>query len=269
MQAGGIYEIVNTVNGKRYIGSAVNFSKRFTRHKYELKRKEHHSPKLQRAWDKHGEAAFKFLPILTCQTSMLDFYEQQLLDKVKPEYNIATSVTQSMLGRKHSAETKAKQAAAKMGKIASAETRIKIGAASRARSAESNAKIAAAARGRPVSDATCEKLSRLGKGRVLGPQSPEHIAKLSLARRGHGHAHTDESKRRISEANTGKKRSEEFCAANAKAQRGKILPPETRAKISKSLLGNTHTKGRKLSPEHVAAMRAGHAAYYAGKGGQA
>ena len=35
--SGGIYKIVNTVNGKCYIGSAVNLDKRIYEHKYHLK----------------------------------------------------------------------------------------------------------------------------------------------------------------------------------------------------------------------------------------
>ena len=84
----GIYEILNTANGKRYIGQAVNFAKRWKKHLTELRGGRHHSRHLQSAWNKHGETTFRFLPILTCAKSMLSFYEQQLLDKAKPEYNI-------------------------------------------------------------------------------------------------------------------------------------------------------------------------------------
>lgn len=63
----GIYEIVNTVNGKRYIGSAKKFKIRWSKHVSALRLCKHHSRHLQAAWNKYGEAAFKFLPILTCQ----------------------------------------------------------------------------------------------------------------------------------------------------------------------------------------------------------
>ena len=56
----GIYLIENTVNGKVYVGSAVNFNERFRVHNYYLSRGSHHSPKLQYAWNKYGEKSFTF-----------------------------------------------------------------------------------------------------------------------------------------------------------------------------------------------------------------
>ena len=104
----GIYEIVNTVNGKRYIGSAKNLPRRWAEHRRALRKGEHRNRHLQFSWNKHAEMAFMFKPILVCHPSMLTFYEQQLLDKVKPEYNIAKDATAPMTGRKHSAATRAK-----------------------------------------------------------------------------------------------------------------------------------------------------------------
>ena len=84
----GIYEILNTVNGKRYIGSAVYIVGRFARHRMHLRRGTHHSVHLQRAWNKHGEEAFEFRPILFCTKDMLLYYEQLAIDAFKPLYNI-------------------------------------------------------------------------------------------------------------------------------------------------------------------------------------
>lgn len=56
----GIYAITNAVNGKKYIGSAVKFGKRWGLHLHALRCGNHHSQKLQRSWDKHGESAFSF-----------------------------------------------------------------------------------------------------------------------------------------------------------------------------------------------------------------
>lgn len=154
----GVYEVLNTASNKRYIGSAVDFSKRWNQHRHALRNGQHHSPKLQHAWNKYGEEAFKFLPILVCQKGMLAFYEQQLLDKAKPEYNIALDATNPMLGRKHSSETRAKMSAAlvgndrALGKEFSAEHRAKIGAASigRQHSTETKQRISVAKKGMPV-----------------------------------------------------------------------------------------------------------------------
>lgn len=56
----GIYKIVNTVNGKCYVGSAKDFDKRWNRHISDLKKNKHSSIKLQRSFNKHGIDNFKF-----------------------------------------------------------------------------------------------------------------------------------------------------------------------------------------------------------------
>src|SRR5690606_34420785 len=51
----GIYEIHCTKSGRRYVGSAVNFSARWRLHYTQLCAGKHHSRHLQRAWNKYGE----------------------------------------------------------------------------------------------------------------------------------------------------------------------------------------------------------------------
>lgn len=56
-----IYSIINTVNGKRYIGQTTQTKeKRWTRHRTELNTRSHGNLHLTRAWHKYGKAAFKF-----------------------------------------------------------------------------------------------------------------------------------------------------------------------------------------------------------------
>ena len=89
MAQAGIYQIINTVNNKRYIGSAVNLKKRENEHFAHLRRGIHHSPYLQRSYVKHGRDAFVFETLITCHPTMCIFYEQQFLDQLKPEYNLS------------------------------------------------------------------------------------------------------------------------------------------------------------------------------------
>lgn len=56
----GIYTIENLVNGKLYVGCAVNFKSRWNTHKDELRHNRHTSDHLQKAWNKYGEKNFKF-----------------------------------------------------------------------------------------------------------------------------------------------------------------------------------------------------------------
>ena len=56
----GIYKILNTVNGKFYIGSTNNLRKRLYEHYRELNLGIHTNKHLQAAWIKYGKEGFKF-----------------------------------------------------------------------------------------------------------------------------------------------------------------------------------------------------------------
>ena len=129
----GIYEILNTVNGKRYIGSATKFRKRFAAHRCCLRQGGHHSSPLQHAWDKYGEKVFVFRPLLICAPGMLTFYEDRAFKSYRPEYNTSIAADNAMRGRHHSSETKAKIGAAGRGRIVSAAARARISAAGKGR----------------------------------------------------------------------------------------------------------------------------------------
>ena len=100
----GIYEIVNTGNGRRYVGSAVNFIRRFNVHRSQLRHNKHHNVRIQRDWDKLGPSAFEFRQLLVCEKKDLILYEQILIDATQPEYNLAP-IAGSNLGVKYSAAT--------------------------------------------------------------------------------------------------------------------------------------------------------------------
>jgi group I intron endonuclease len=55
-----IYKIINTANGKFYVGSTINTHDRFRNHRKQLRKNVHHSRHLQAAWNKYGEDAFVF-----------------------------------------------------------------------------------------------------------------------------------------------------------------------------------------------------------------
>lgn len=57
---GYVYTITNVVNGKKYIGSTTNPSRRWDTHQRSLNNGSHHSVYLQRAVDKHGLENFIF-----------------------------------------------------------------------------------------------------------------------------------------------------------------------------------------------------------------
>src|SRR5260221_387041 len=106
----GIYRIVNTINSKFYLGSSTNLLKRWNQHCNDLKRNEHHSITLQRAFNKHGFDAFIFEIIEFVLPPFLLEREQYWLDRYKPwgdkGYNIAHSTQFVRLGLPHSPETR-------------------------------------------------------------------------------------------------------------------------------------------------------------------
>lgn len=100
----GIYSITNTINGDRYIGSAVVIKKRRATHLHNLKNNKHNSIHLQRAFNLYKLPAFKFEILATCPKEYRVKLEQWFIDNLKPAYNIL-KVAYSSLGFKQSLET--------------------------------------------------------------------------------------------------------------------------------------------------------------------
>lgn len=71
----GIYMILNTINGKKYIGQSKQLIRRYRRHFSELRNNNHVNSHLQRAWNKYGGVNFDFKVILNCDEDDLTYYE--------------------------------------------------------------------------------------------------------------------------------------------------------------------------------------------------
>lgn len=76
----GIYQIKNKINGKLYIGSAVDLLKRKSHHFWHLRKGIHGNGHLQSAYNKYGHDAFSFEILLFCDRKDLVFYEQTVID---------------------------------------------------------------------------------------------------------------------------------------------------------------------------------------------
>jgi group I intron endonuclease len=84
----GVYRIINTVNGKFYIGSTKNAKGRKKAHFNDLKRGKHHCEHLQRAWNKEVDTAvFKFEMIIYSEKSVRIILEQKCINQMMPAYN--------------------------------------------------------------------------------------------------------------------------------------------------------------------------------------
>lgn len=77
----GIYVIRHIESGKVYVGSASNISKRWHRHRKDLRLGRHPNKHLQAAWTMYGEDAFVF-EVLEL-TSEFDAREQYWIDKTE------------------------------------------------------------------------------------------------------------------------------------------------------------------------------------------
>ena len=81
----GIYKFTNKVNGKIYIGQAVNIDRRIKDHFYKAHNKsgQDYNAPLHCAIRKYGKDAFEIETIKECSVNELDLYETQLIE----EYN--------------------------------------------------------------------------------------------------------------------------------------------------------------------------------------
>lgn len=85
----GIYRILNTSNGKFYIGSTVDFVYRKWQHFNDL-RNGNHNENLQSDYNEAVDKnVFLFEKIIICNPQDRIFYEQIFIDKLNPELNIS------------------------------------------------------------------------------------------------------------------------------------------------------------------------------------
>jgi len=190
INSSGIYAILNLVNGKRYIGGAVSLRTRGNEHRNDLRKADHHSPALQRAWNKYGEGSFVFKPLLICAPKDLLMYEQRCLDSYRPEYNCATVAGAPMTGRKHSAESRAKIASAGRGRKPSPEVRLRMSVAQRAWkrprfSVEGRANMSAARRGIKRKPFTAEHRANIATANIGRKHTIEARSNMAASRVGH------------------------------------------------------------------------------------
>jgi hypothetical protein len=104
----GIYAIINRETGSCYVGSAVNIGRRWNAHRHSLRNHRKAPPRLQNAWDKHGESVFGFGVLEICDESELIAREQFYIDVLKPKYNTRREA-KSNLGLRWSIEANMKK----------------------------------------------------------------------------------------------------------------------------------------------------------------
>jgi group I intron endonuclease len=205
----GIYLIINKLNGKYYVGSSKNINYgstcRWRRHITALNDNYHDNDYLQRAWNKYGSEAFVFIILEEIESvkDKLLYHEQKYIDIMDRymSYNIAPL--------------------AKGGEILKDGINCAIGR-KHSETTKQCMRIAALKRG--VSDEDKKRLS-------------DFMIQMNKTRKGTWH-HSEETRRKISESNKGKKRSEEQINKNRLANLGKKHTEEWKVNMSILLSGN-------------------------------
>lgn len=117
----GIYQIRNLIDSKLYVGSAINFEKRWFEHRRKLIYGTHTNKHLQAAWNKYKQENFLFEILEICEKNKLIEREQHWLDLTKcynrkMGYNSRVTAD-NMQGFKHSDESKLKMSTTRKEKF--------------------------------------------------------------------------------------------------------------------------------------------------------
>ncbi len=233
----GIYKITNSANQNFYLGSAVNFKKRWGLHLRDLGKGIHCNPGLQRAFNKYGVEVLSFSIVeYVIDAGTLLSREQHWLDSfasLRTCYNVC-KIAGSRLGSKVTDASRKLMSESATGKVISPEHRASISAAmmGRKHSPEHSANFRAARIGLSTPKM---RESQLGRKR-----SPETIEKQRASLTGRKQP-ADEIARRVASM-TGQKRTDAARENMSMAQKGRPKSPETIEKIRATLTGKKHSQ---------------------------
>jgi group I intron endonuclease len=241
----GIYQIVNQVNGKKYIGSTYEgFRVRWQRHVRELKQGRHHCMPLQRSWLKHGEDNFKFEIIIECTKEEMKDLEQFYIDEIG-DYNVC-KIAGTVAGAPISDEIR-QQIALKQSKSLTFR-----GETHTYREWEEILGLARGSMGRRVCDfgAASEK-TFTPPAELWEMQKPKMLAgaanRLGCVGANKGKTFDEEWRKNLSEAHKGNKLSPESIAKRTEKQTGLKRTEETKKNMSDSQVKSYTYKGITLT----------------------
>ena len=191
--ASGVY-VITAPSGSQYVGSTVDFEKRWYRHRRDLLAGRHHTPGLRNAASKYGIDSLVFSKVVICRRGDLLLYEQIAIDAMAPKYNVCR-VAGSCAGVKLSQETRRKISEAQKG----VENTGRFGAHRHPKRVvftdEIRAKMSAAKKKAPANPKALEAMRQANIGRKL---APEHADRLGAMWR--GKPMPDDQKAKFSEA---------------------------------------------------------------------
>ena len=193
----GIYQIRNTINDKKYIGSTNDWDRRRDQHLQALRRNKHQNPKLQAAWNKYSEDVFAFELVETVPENDLFVTEQSYIDKNIGGYNVNPIAANppSHKDRKRSEETKRKMSAAQKGTEFTEDHKVKLRQAAQERIKLNPATCPPSRLGLVHSEDTKRKMSEVKTGKKFSLDHRQNISKSRTGRK-----HTEEAKQKMRES---------------------------------------------------------------------
>jgi group I intron endonuclease len=155
-QISGIYAITHPTSGRSYIGSSRDVIGRWAHHQKRLNANNHHSIKLQNAWNKYGSHSFRFILLEECGPLERLVREQFWIDQAQAaKRGYGFNMSSLAYGSSHP---------------------------------DISAKISASLKGQRLTDERKAKISSAHKGMVRGPHSEEHKQNLRKAHLGKTHS---------------------------------------------------------------------------------
>lgn len=257
MSKAAIYAIRHIANDKRYIGSSARYQGRFRAHKYLLRHGKHHSPQLQRTWERDGENAFVF-EVLEPIESLGDLIvrEQFYIDLHKAAddrfgYNVG-AVAGSRRGVAQPPGMSAISSALHRGKPKSAEHRAKISAAQKGRKISEEQKALARINAKKQFSSPEARQLASDRAKTRWDRDGERAAAVER-----GKASMTPEVRAIISAKSRERWADPDKRAVYVAAAKAAMTPEVRAKISEAKMGQP------CSPEARRNMSDAHKARYA------
>ena len=151
-----VYRLINSINGKTYIGSTINFQSRFYNY-YNMEYLNKHNTPLHNALLKYGFSNLNLDIIEYCGKQDVIKREQYYFNILKPEYNIL-QIAGSSLGFKHK------------------ESTLEYFKNNRKLSLQAKHKLSLAASSRILTDLEKRKLSEVRKGIKLSDLTKNKIS---------------------------------------------------------------------------------------------